>query len=263
MALSVLSIKPPQPQETSPNQLAQQRANALSQQRKVAFEGLFQLFGGEFSVNVVHQFSSFQPQGQPNPIVASQWQFSAIAENISITEIIKAFGFSQDQLNKFGLSDLRVSLAFALDQKRYKEGTAPHIRQITESVYTFKGKLLWDTGIELVPNEETLKIEAAIDIFKASSTRPGSQQSVLRGQIGGTVQASIPFFETLKLSVVYAFSRTSQTSQAQIPQGSRSQPLARRTGELIFHLQVSSLLLSAVYTSTPDPRFPNDSTKKP
>jgi len=46
LALSVLSIKPPQPQETSPNQLAQQRANALSQQRKVAFEGLFQLFGG-------------------------------------------------------------------------------------------------------------------------------------------------------------------------------------------------------------------------
>ncbi|NEP28417.1 hypothetical protein, partial [Moorena sp. SIO3I6] len=81
LALSVSSVK----SSGSTNGTQQNTAESLSQQRKLSFEGLFELFGGEFAVKVAHQFSS-----QSGKIV-SQWGFSATAQNISITEVIKAF----------------------------------------------------------------------------------------------------------------------------------------------------------------------------
>ncbi len=227
----------------------------LSQQRKIAFEGLFQLFGGEFAVRVVHQFSSLTPLNSQQPTITSQWDFSAIANNISVSEIIKAFGFSQDQLDSYGLRSLVVSLAFTLNQVRYTANSQAH----TRSRYTFRGELLWDTGIELVPGAETLQIEAAVQIAKTSSTEPGVLDSALQGWISGTVRASIPFFDTLQLSVIYTFTKTSHSTGTAA--GRSSQALATRTGELIFQLQISSLLLTAVYTSVPDPKAPNDPQK--
>ncbi|NER29873.1 MAG: hypothetical protein F6J89_20195, partial [Symploca sp. SIO1C4] len=232
LALSVLSVKPPA--ATNGNTTNGNTAEALSQQRKLAFEGLFELFGGEFALRVAHQFSS-TTDGK----VASQWGFSATASNISITEVIKAFGFSQD--DEYGLGDLVVSLAFTLQQTRYKDNNS----QIIESNYTFRGELLWDTGIELVPDEQTLEIEAAIQITKISSNKAGAEQSALQGMMAGTVRASIPFFDTLQLSVIYTFTQTSSTSSS----SGSSQALAKRTGELIFQLQISTLSLSAVYTN--------------
>ncbi|NEO79793.1 MAG: hypothetical protein F6J99_27555 [Moorea sp. SIO4G3] len=229
LALSVSSVK----SSGSTNGTQQNTAESLSQQRKLSFEGLFELFGGEFAVKVAHQFSS------QSGIIASQWAFSATAENISITEVIKAFGFSQDKLD-YGLRDLVVSLAFALQQTRYQDNST----QIVESRYTFTGSMDWDTGIALVPGEETLQIQAAIEISKTSSNRSGGTSTTLKGAIAGTVKASIPFFDTLQLSVIYTFSQTSSTSSS----GRSSQALANRTGELIFQLQISTLLLSAVYT---------------
>ncbi|NEO39142.1 MAG: hypothetical protein F6J90_23520 [Moorea sp. SIOASIH] len=230
LALSVSSVK----SSGSTNGTQQNTAESLSQQRKLSFEGLFELFGGEFAVKVAHQFSS------QSGIIASQWAFSATAENISITEVIKAFGFSQDKLDEYGLRDLVVSLAFALQQTRYQDNST----QIVESRYTFTGSMDWDTGIALVPGEETLQIQAAIEISKTSSNRSGGTSTTLKGAIAGTVKASIPFFDTLQLSVIYTFSQTSSTSSS----GRSSQALANRTGELIFQLQISTLLLSAVYT---------------
>ena len=229
LALSVSSVK----SSDSTNGTQQNTAESLSQQRKLSFEGLFELFGGEFAVKVAHQFSS------QSGIIASQWGFSATAENISITEVIKAFGFSQDKLD-YGLRDLVVSLAFALQQTRYQDNST----QIVESRYTFTGSMDWETGIALVPGEETLQIQAAIEISKTSSNRSGGTSTTLKGAIAGTVKASIPFFDTLQLSVIYTFSQTSSTSSS----GRSSQALANRTGELIFQLQISTLLLSAVYT---------------
>ncbi|NEP01762.1 MAG: LysM peptidoglycan-binding domain-containing protein [Symploca sp. SIO2E9] len=234
LALSVLSVKPPA--ATNGNTTNGNTAEALSQQRKLAFEGLFELFGGEFALRVAHQFSSTK-DGK----VASQWGFSATASNISITEVIKAFGFSQDKVDEYGLRNLVVSLAFTLQQTRYKDNNS----QIIESNYTFRGELLWDTGIELVPGEQTLQIEAAIQITKISSNKAGAQQSALQGMMAGTVRASIPFFDTLQLSVIYTFTQTSSTSGS----SRLSQSLAKRTGELIFRLQLGTLLLSAVYTN--------------
>ncbi|NET67259.1 MAG: hypothetical protein F6K63_23875 [Moorea sp. SIO1G6] len=231
LALSVSSVK----SSGSTNGSQQNTAESLSQQRKLSFEGLFELFGGEFAVKVAHQFSS------QNGNIASQWAFSATAENISITEVIKAFGFSQDKLDEYGLRDLVVSLAFALQQTRYQDSST----QIVESRYTFTGSMDWDTGIALVPGEETLQIQAAIEIAKTSSQGSGGTSTTLKGAIAGTVKASIPFFDTLQLSVIYTFSRTSSTSGS----GRSSQALANRTGELIFQLQISTLLLSAVYTN--------------
>ncbi|WP_424100036.1 Calx-beta domain-containing protein [Moorena producens] len=231
LALSVSSVK----SSGSTNGNQQNTAESLSQQRKLSFEGLFELFGGEFAVKVAHQFSS------KNGTIASQWGFSATAQNISITEVIKAFGFSQDKLDEYGLRNLVVSLAFALQQTRYQENST----QIVESRYTFTGSMDWDTGIALVPGEETLQIQAAIQITKTSSNRSGGTSTTLKGAIAGTVKASIPFFDTLQLSVIYTFSRTSSTSSS----GRSSQALANRTGELIFQLQISTLLLSAVYTN--------------
>ncbi len=231
LALSVSSVK----SSGSTNGNQQNTAESLSQQRKLSFEGLFELFGGEFGVKVAHQFSS------QNGNIASQWGFSATAQNISITEVIKAFGFSQDKLDEYGLRNLVVSLAFALQQTRYQENST----QIVESRYTFTGSMDWDTGIALVPGEETLQIQAAIQITKTSSNRSGGTSTTLKGAIAGTVKASIPFFDTLQLSVIYTFSRTSSTSSS----GRSSQALANRTGELIFQLQISTLLLSAVYTN--------------
>ncbi|NEO68810.1 Calx-beta domain-containing protein [Moorena sp. SIO3H5] len=230
LALSVSSVK----SSGSTNGTQQNTAESLSQQRKLSFEGLFELFGGEFAVKVAHQFSSQSGK------IASQWAFSATAENISITEVIKAFGFSQDKLDEYGLRDLVVSLAFALQQTRYQDSNT----QIVESRYTFTGSMDWDTGIALVPGEETLQIQAAIEISKTSSNRSGGTSTTLKGAIAGTVKASIPFFDTLQLSVIYTFSQTSSTSSS----GRSSQALANRTGELIFQLQISTLLLSAVYT---------------
>ncbi|NER89928.1 Calx-beta domain-containing protein [Moorena sp. SIO3A2] len=231
LALSVSSVK----SSGSTNGSQQNTAESLSQQRKLSFEGLFELFGGEFAVKVAHQFSS------QNGNIASQWAFSATAENISITEVIKAFGFSQDKLDEYGLRDLVVSLAFALQQTRYQDSST----QIVESRYTFTGSMDWDTGIALVPGEETLQIQAAIEIAKTSSQGSGGTSTTLKGAIAGTVKASIPFFDTLQLSVIYTFSQTSSTSSS----GRSSQALANRTGELIFQLQISTLLLSAVYTN--------------
>ncbi|NEN97987.1 MAG: hypothetical protein F6K50_21445, partial [Moorea sp. SIO3I7] len=231
LALSVSSVK----SSGSTNGTQQNTAESLSQQRKLSFEGLFELFGGEFAVKVAHQFSS------KNGNIASQWGFSATAENISITEVIKAFGFSQDKLDEYGLRDLVVSLAFALQQTRYQDSNT----QIVESRYTFTGSMDWDTGIALVPGEETLQIQAAIQITKRSSNKPGGTSTTLKGAIAGTVKASIPFFDTLQLSVIYTFSQTGSTSSS----GRSSQALANRTGELIFQLQISTLLLSAVYTN--------------
>ncbi|NEP35616.1 hypothetical protein, partial [Moorena sp. SIO3B2] len=231
LALSVSSVK----SSGSTNGSQQNTAESLSQQRKLSFEGLFELFGGEFAVKVAHQFSS------QSGIIASQWAFSATAENISITEVIKAFGFSQDKLDEYGLRDLVVSLAFALQQTRYQDNST----QIVESRYTFTGSMDWDTGIALVPGEETLQIQAAIEIAKTSSQGSGGTSTTLKGAIAGTVKASIPFFDTLQLSVIYTFSQTSSTSSS----GRSSQALANRTGELIFQLQISTLLLSAVYTN--------------
>ncbi|NEP24284.1 Calx-beta domain-containing protein [Moorena sp. SIO3I6] len=231
LALSVSSVK----SSGSTNGTQQNTAESLSQQRKLSFEGLFELFGGEFAVKVAHQFSS------KNGNIASQWGFSATAENISITEVIKAFGFSQDKLDEYGLRDLVVSLAFALQQTRYQDSNT----QIVESRYTFTGSMDWDTGIALVPGEETLQIQAAIQITKRSSNKPGGTSTTLKGAIAGTVKASIPFFDTLQLSVIYTFSQTSSTSGS----GRSPQALANRTGELIFQLQISTLLLSAVYTN--------------
>ncbi|NEQ45859.1 MAG: hypothetical protein F6K00_20875 [Leptolyngbya sp. SIOISBB] len=255
LAVSVLSIKPPQSRNASnPGALttaapARQRANELAQQRKLTFAGDFFLFGGEFAVQVTHQFVS-STASTGGELVANRWTLAAIAENISITEIIKAFGFSQDQVDEFGLRDLRVTLAFTYDQTRYRENQ----RQFTDTQYTFRGELLWDTGIELVPGEETLQIEAAVQIAKTSSTRPDGAQSALQGEISGTVRATIPFFDTLQLSVSYQFTQTRSASR-------NSSALAQRSGELIFHLQISTLLLSAVYTTVPDPKSPNDPQK--
>jgi LysM repeat protein len=225
----------------------------LSQQRKVAFEGMFQLFGGEFAVRVTNQFSSITANGG-KPTTASQWIFSATANKISVSEIIKAFGFSQDQLDRYGLKSLVVSLAFTLNETRYTSNN----RTIAKSNYIFRGELLWDTGIQLAPGEP-LQVKAAIQVSKTSSNEPGSQESVLQGQIAGTVRASIPFFDTLQLSVIYTFAKTSSSSGASA--GRSSQALATRTGELIFQLQISSLLLNAVYTSVPDPNDPGNASK--
>ena len=236
LALSVSSVK----SSGSTNDNQQNTAESLSQQRKLSFEGLFELFGGEFAVKVDHQFSS-QLTNSGGSQIASQWAFSATAQNISITEVIKAFGFSQDKLDEYGLQNLVVSLAFALQQTRYQENNV----QIVESRYTFTGAMDWDTGIALVPGEETLQIQAAIEITKTSSNRPSGSSTTLKGAIAGTVKASIPFFDTLQLSVIFTFSRISSTSGS----GRLSQALANRTGELIFQLQISTLLLSAVYTN--------------
>ncbi|NEO48823.1 MAG: hypothetical protein F6K55_33915, partial [Moorea sp. SIO4A3] len=236
LALSVSSVK----SSGSTNGTQQNTAESLSQQRKLSFEGLFELFGGEFAVKVAHQFSS-QVTNSGGSQIVSQWGFSATAQNISITEVIKAFGFSQDKLDEYGLRDLVVSLAFALQQTRYQENST----QIVESRYTFTGSMDWDTGIALVPGEETLQIQAAIQITKRSSNKPGGTSTTLKGAIAGTVKASIPFFDTLQLSVIYTFSQTSSTSGS----GRSPQALANRTGELIFQLQISTLLLSAVYTN--------------
>ncbi len=247
LAFSMLSINPPASTKNSPPSAA-----ALSQQRKLTFEGAFLLFGGEFRVQVVHQFSSVTRSPGEAAIAASQWGFSAIADGIRVSEIITAFGFSQNNLDRYGLQDLTVSLAFTLNQTCYKN---PTDQPVELKNYTFRGELDWDTRIELVPGEETLRIKAAIQISKTSSTSDGAQKSTLQGWMEGTVQASIPFFDTLQLSVIYTFAKTSSQST-----GSSSQ-IATRTGELIFQLQISTLLLNAVYTTVPDSQAPTDPNK--
>lgn len=248
LALSVLSVKPPA-LSGGQNALANlDRPEVLSQQRKVTFEGHFQLFGGEFIVMVSHEFVASPPGSAA--VRASQWLFSATANNISITEIVKSFGFSQDKLDEYGLRRLEVSLAFSLQQTRSQENG----RSITESVYTFRGKLDWDTGITLGSGTETLQIQGLVEISKTSSDRPNAQESVLQGQIAGIVKASIPFFDTLHLSVAYKFSRARQA-------GGSSAAIAQATSELVFSLQVGTLLLTATYTNIPDPKAPNDLSK--
>ena len=222
LALSVLSVNPA-------NGSTGKTTEALSQQRKVAFEGIFSLFGGNFTVQVAHQF--YSPKAG---ISGSQWGFLAIAENISITEVIKAFGFSQDNLNDYGLSSVVVNLAFRLQQNSYREGNI----QKVESSYTFRGELDWDTEISLASGGETLQIQAAVEISKVSQ----GQNTTLQGFIGGTVKASIPFFDTLQLSVIYTFTRATS--------GNSSSALARRSSGLVFQLQVGTLILRAVYTNT-------------
>lgn len=241
LALSVLSVNPPQKQNnTSP--IAPTAQTVTSQQRQLRFEGWFSLFGGKFAVQVMHQFSS-TPANSPDAVVVSQWNFLAKANNIRISEVIKAFGFSEEQLDRYGLRALVVSLAFTLNQTPSK------------STYIFRGELDWDTRIELVPQGETLQIKAAIQISKTSSNQTDAQVSTLQGAIAGTVRASIPFFDTLQLSVIYTFAQTSRSTNSP---DSSSPALTTRTGELIFKLQISTLLLNAVYTSVPDPKAPTD-----
>jgi LysM repeat protein len=248
LALSVLSVKPPA-LSGGQNALANlDKPEVLSQQRRVAFEGQFQLFRGEFIVNVTHQFVA-PPPGQ-TPGRTSEWLFSATAKDISITEIIETFGYSQDKLDEYGLRDLRVSLAFSLQQTRSQENG----RAITESVYTFRGKLDWDTGITLGSGTETLQIQGLVEISKTSSDRSTAPTPALQGQIAGIVKASIPFFDTLHLSVAYKFSRTRQA-------GGSSAAIAQATSELVFSLQIGTLLLTATYINIPDPKAPNDPSK--
>jgi len=251
LSLSVLSIRPPGARNGAATPIESSNPEALSQQRKITFSGLSRLFGGELTVEVVHRFVSITPPGTSQKSAASQLRFSAVARNISITEVIKAFGFSQDQVKRFGLERLTVNLGFELERSRYSSAS----KQYTRSSYIFQGSVEWDTNITLTPEGETLKIDATVQIANISSNEPKGKSAALTGKIEGTVSASIPFFDTLELSVIYVFSKVSQQA------GSSSQALATRTNELIFQLRISTLLLSAVYTSVPDPSAPNDPTK--
>ena len=254
LSMSILSVKPPKGNNQANRRLADpsQQAAELSQQRKLTFEGVAQLFGGEVSVRAVHDFLALKPANSGSSVTASRLTFVAKADNISITEIVKAFGFDQAQLSRYGFESLVVSLAFTLEQIRYRPTPS---QPLTKSSYRFRGEMDWNTGIELVPGEETLQIEAAVQIAKTSSNDPDEATSVLTGQISGTVSASVPFFDTLQLSVIYTFAKASRTA------GAAAQALSTKTGELIFQLQVSTLLLNAAYTSVPDPQAPNDPSK--
>ncbi|HEY9618871.1 MAG TPA: hypothetical protein V6C78_00800, partial [Crinalium sp.] len=193
------------------------------QEKTLAFTGKFRLFGGDFALSVKQVVSTLNalPSGgqsseQPATQRKSQWIISARANNIHLEQLVKAI-FNEDP-GQFGLEKLVISvLEFNLIRTQSTNPVA------TESIYAFRGAVLWDTGISLTDGGASLQVEAIVDVRK----KPGQ---AIAGQIKGSVSASVPFFETLRLSAIYTFG-----------------PVQK---DLIFQLQLGRLLLTAIYKST-------------
>ncbi|MEM9215991.1 MAG: LysM peptidoglycan-binding domain-containing protein [Cyanobacteria bacterium P01_F01_bin.150] len=233
----------------------QSTAIALSQQRRLSIAGDFELFGGTFTLAVNHYFSALSLAELKDPAVSERdrrrrqkaittpdqlwsfWSFSASASNIDLKELIKAFGFSDADL-EFGLESFVIEtlqFQFTRAQRQLSGQTTAQ----SESEYSFLTAFSWDTGVSLDGND-TLLIDARVEVSKVVSfNSQGQQESNLVGQVTGSATTSIPLFDSLQLRASYIFSRTASAAGG----------AAQRSQGLELEIYLGRIGLRVVYTS--------------
>ena len=172
------------------------------QESSFSFAGEFDLFEKKLTVEVARRVSRLAGEPPEN-----LWQFTATALEIPLGQLISdTVGGNLD--DTFGLQNLTISKL----SLQFTQGV--------RSSYCFQGAVDWNTGLDL-GGGEPLQVQAAVKVEKESGR-------TVEGEITGMVQASIPFFESLELSVGYQFGQKKN---------------------LIFRLQLGKLIVSATYES--------------
>ncbi|NJP12136.1 MAG: hypothetical protein HC866_23930 [Leptolyngbyaceae cyanobacterium RU_5_1] len=191
----------------------------------VNFVGLFLLFDRLFSVTVDRRVSRLV--GQPP---TSQWTFNAQAKEIILSNLVRKI-FNEElnddfQLRSLSITNLSVSI------------TQATVAQVTQSSYTFNGEATWSFAIAADP----ITVQAAVNIQKYSpATKP-----VDKPDLAGSIAASVTLLDALKVSVRYAFAKSTP------PPPNRQNPTPpANTTALAFELQIDRrLTLTATYRAT-------------
>ncbi|MEL6253355.1 MAG: hypothetical protein AAFR87_15190, partial [Bacteroidota bacterium] len=156
--------------------------NYSPQATEMLFRGELDIIGKHFILEAENRREKSGRQ------TSSEWIFrGALAEGdvISITDLVKeTLDLDGTDLGDYGFSELQIN------QLGFETQTGAN------TTAKFYAGLLWDTGVSFDAGENLI-IESAVLIEKDASG--------YSGQIGGKVQASIPFFENLEMEAIYAF----------------------------------------------------------